>query len=432
MLGLRFDRYKVLGAAYALSRFTVSDLVEYTQVASGTVRTILNRDSKFFRAMGKVPQKRGRPQNQYELCKESVIELDGLLGTIHNELREIRPTDVSTEPHKTEAESDKSELDLLATEQILLDEIPSVKDVSHRRKLLRIAEDYRENHRDDEQAPHLIPRWQIIDSLLELSRLELLWEMGTNLFFFGRFLFRVLSTIRDLLPSLESDLQKEIRQRLRNSALLTQLNGYLSDSDVPSEKTSDVEENLFEKPSYLPQVAISKSHSPWSGAVSANQTASQTMLRASDFSSACRVNLVQADATDRESQNLVDHVCVQFGPESSKFSLHEFENCQFDKELRKAPLSLLAVNSANLGSKRVLEIASEMSAHTQDVCVLDVSAKLDLRDELCSLGANYVGAALRLNRQGMLTAVPYLEYLCASFGLEEVMKPSELRDALAY
>lgn len=460
MSGPRLDRYRVLGAAYAMSKFTVADLAAYSEVSKANVRKILSRDAKFFRNAGDIPQERGRPTQVYELCPEHTVELDSFLGRFRDYLREISPSSEEA------PNSNQMELDLLAVERIVLNEFPAAKDPGVRRKLLRVAEDYRANYREEESgATQFSSRWWIADALLELARMELLWEKGTNLFFLGRSLFRLLSKIKDLLPSLEDELQTDVRERLRSSRLLQELTLFLPGHQEPV--PPDI--GKLKVPRKPRKIKLPRAEYPLVAAASFRETiqpiasmkpdlasvacmegdaasfgrllkrnddvglpSGHAMLRASDVSSLCPVKLVQVDLDDPGVRQLVMHVSTEFRSELGRFSFEEFQDEAVLRGLRKVPLSLVAINSRASGVDRVLKIAGDMRELSQDVCVFDVHADLELRDRLCSLGANYVGAAQRLDRRGLLTTVPLLSYAVSSFEIEETMSPQTLHAEMAY
>lgn len=127
------ERYKVLGAMLALKRFTVEDLVRFSEVNATTVRTVLKRDEKYLKDLGR--RASGQPGGQftqYELEPRYVRQLRAELEELFREVW-------AASRMQRRAHANVIPLSLLAVEDALIHRYPTATNRQDRQHILNLA-----------------------------------------------------------------------------------------------------------------------------------------------------------------------------------------------------------------------------------------------------------------------------------------------------
>jgi hypothetical protein len=158
----KLARYKVLAGALALDVFTVADLARFCQVKPATIRTVLKRDRDLVDSIGREHSaKRGGQPVRYRVREGSRTRLS-------SELRQLELVSPSHPPGEHGIQ------ELLAAQDILIDQVPRARTWQERRNLLAIATaDYQAVRHATHRAvdgPHAHLR--AIDFLIRFSHAE--------------------------------------------------------------------------------------------------------------------------------------------------------------------------------------------------------------------------------------------------------------------
>jgi hypothetical protein len=127
------ERYKVLGAMLALKQFTVEEIARFSEVSPTTVRTVLSREGKYLKEIGR--KATGQPGGQfvqYEVYSERIPQL-------RSELEELFRTVWSTASMVDSMKLEIIPLSLMAVEDALLHQYPAAKDRQERRHILNVS-----------------------------------------------------------------------------------------------------------------------------------------------------------------------------------------------------------------------------------------------------------------------------------------------------
>jgi len=127
------ERYKVLGAMLALKQFTVEELARFSTVNPTTVRTVLSRENKYLKELGrKATGQPGGRFTQYELEPRYVARLRSELQEL---FREVWAT-LDMQQHR---DPEIIPLSLLAVEDALLHRYPNAKHRQERQHILNLS-----------------------------------------------------------------------------------------------------------------------------------------------------------------------------------------------------------------------------------------------------------------------------------------------------
>jgi hypothetical protein len=129
------ERYRVLGAAIALGKFTVADLVQFSGVKENTVRTVLGRDSSYFEQVdvNDEPTRRGGQFKHYRLRADHAERLRSVVDDVFRRLGVPEAPSAGPEPARVP-------LGILAAEDRLLRIFPQAENPEDKREILRLAE----------------------------------------------------------------------------------------------------------------------------------------------------------------------------------------------------------------------------------------------------------------------------------------------------
>jgi hypothetical protein len=392
--GTRLAFYKVLGAANTLGQFTVADLIRYADVTKEAVSQVISRNKDLFTEIGQINQidrKRGRPVKRLKLSDQHRDEVNRILGELYEDLRKLIPVEPPPE------EEDRDQLELLLAEEILLDRLPAVVDIDERSELLKIAKRHFETDAERiRRSPEHDHHRRLVDALLEFTMLDLQVRQGVSVYCLMPSLAMALQRIRSVCRQLSVDLQENVAFWLRQNPLLARL-PWKVEQPVPARAQSaggrttiPVGKNF----PLLPQMVAGPLGMP----LSAYEF---------DWSPLLGVNLIRMDETDDDEAFLVEHVCKE---------MRVLQPVTADSVLKvgepqSGGLSLIAINSGGRASvDPALKLVHVLRKKTHDVCVLDVAEQGKFREQLYLDGAQYVGNAVQISRDELLTAVAPLRY----------------------
>ena len=130
------ERYKVLGAMLALGDFTVPELAQYSGVRPQTVRTVVTRERRNLKPLGKEARAgRGGRFKRFQVQLAQVEDIRQELNELYRALPRERPVAV---PQQS-LESEPVPLAILAAEDMLIRRFPEAGEREERKRLLNLA-----------------------------------------------------------------------------------------------------------------------------------------------------------------------------------------------------------------------------------------------------------------------------------------------------
>jgi hypothetical protein len=159
-------RYRIMGAILALREFTAAQLAHYSGVKETTVRTVLNRESRFVERIGVEGRgRRGGQPIRYQMRADAEQELVRMLRDLE---------EVSAPPrHGSDEETDLALLSLVAAEDILLRRLPQAVPAERSHLLTLASTDF---ETAQSAAPHgqrgIATHLTVVDLLLRLAEVE--------------------------------------------------------------------------------------------------------------------------------------------------------------------------------------------------------------------------------------------------------------------